>query len=211
MTCFEVLVEGASDVPAIREVLTRRFGMIEGVDFRIHPHRGRGKLPKNPLARPDPRQQTLLHQLPAKLQGYSHWGPDFCILVVIDVDDDDCGDLLARLRRMFDELPKKPQRVLFRLAIEETESWFIADTHAVKTAFPAAKLQRIKDIEADAIVGAWERLADAIGVPVVRVTGMDKTLWAGAIAPHLNLDRPRSPSLLKLIEGVNREIERGEA
>ena len=43
MTHFVVLVEGASDVPAVREVMTRRFGLAEDVHFRIHPHQGKGK------------------------------------------------------------------------------------------------------------------------------------------------------------------------
>jgi len=88
MTYFEVLVEGASDVPAVREVLVRRFGLVEGQDFRIHPHKGRGSLPANPLVRPDPRHQGLLHQLPAKLQGFGRYlGHEACVLVVVDADN----------------------------------------------------------------------------------------------------------------------------
>lgn len=209
MTRFEVLVEGVSDVPAVREVLTRQFGLVEGQDFRIHPHRGRGKLPLNPLAMPDPRQPTLLHQLPAKLQGYSHWGPDVCVLVVIDADDTPCSELLAELRAMLLQLPKRPQRVLFRLAVEETESWFIADLQAVRSAFPNAKLQRIRDIAPDSIVGAWERLAEAVGTPAQRGSPVDKVGWARRIAPYLDLQNPPSPSLAKFIEGVAREIKAG--
>jgi hypothetical protein len=115
MTWFEVLVEGTSDVPALREVMTRHFGLVEEVDFRIHPHRGRGELPANPRARPDPRQQTLLHQLPAKLQGFSHLGAGACVLVVVDVDDTPCAKLLSDLQAMLAVLPKKPERVLFRM------------------------------------------------------------------------------------------------
>ena len=206
MTYFEVLVEGGSDVPALREVLVRKFGLTEGQNFRIHPHKGRGNLPDNLLARPDPAQQTLLHQLPAKLRGFSYLGDDACVVVVVDVDDTPCKKLLADLKSMLRRLPRKPQRVLFRLAIEETESWFIADEGAVKRAFPRAKTQRIRNTVPDAIVGAWELLADALGIKRGEVTGPDKYAWATAIAPHLNLDNPRSPSLRKLIEGVNREV-----
>lgn len=206
MTYFEVLVEGGSDVPALREVLVRKFGLTEGQDFRIHPHKGRGDLPANPLARPDRAQQTLLHQLPAKLRGFSYLGDDACVVVVVDVDDTPCKKLLADLKSMLRRLPRKPQRVLFRLAIEETESWFIADEGALKSAFPRAKMQRIRSTTPDAIVGAWELLADALKIKRHEVTGADKFAWATAIAPHLNLDNPRSPSLRKLIEGVNREV-----
>jgi hypothetical protein len=206
MTSFEVLVEGSSDVPTIREILTRRFGMAEGPDFRIHPHHGKGSLPANSLARPDPRQKTLLHQLPAKLRGYSHYLGDVCVLVVIDLDNDKSDELLESLQQMLISLPKRPKRVLFRLAVEETESWFIADVSAVGLAFPGAKLQRIKGIEPDKVVGAWEYLAEAIGVSKDKVTGADKTFWATKIAPHLDLNLPRSPSLGELISGVEVEI-----
>ena len=53
MIRLEVLVEGASDVPAIKEVLQRKLGLVENAQFRIHPHRGKGKLPANPLKKPD--------------------------------------------------------------------------------------------------------------------------------------------------------------
>ncbi len=206
MTRFEVLVEGASDVPAVKEILSRKFGLVPNEHFRIHPHRGRGNLPNNPLARPDPKQQTLLHQLPAKLQGFSHWGDDVCVLVVVDTDDNPADELLNDLTAMLESLPKRPRRVLFRLATEETESWFIADADAVRAAFPNAKLQKIRTITPDSIVGAWERLAESIGVKIPQVTGLDKSEWAEKISPHLNLETPPSPSLRNLIAGVNNEL-----
>jgi hypothetical protein len=101
---------------------------------------------------------------------------------------------------MYEALPDPRPRVLFRLAIEETESWFIADTRAIKQAYPRAKTQKLKPITPDAIVGAWEKLFEALGAKYV-----DKTGWAMAIAPHLNLDDPPSPSLRELIQGIERE------
>lgn len=38
MIFFEILLEGTSDVPVVKEILTRRFLLKEGVNFRIHPH-----------------------------------------------------------------------------------------------------------------------------------------------------------------------------
>jgi hypothetical protein len=49
MIWFEVLVEGASDLPAVRNVLTRHFGLVENEQFRIHRHKGRGSLPDDLL------------------------------------------------------------------------------------------------------------------------------------------------------------------
>ena len=39
MIRLEVLVEGVSDEPAVREVLIRKFKQVKGVNFRIHAHR----------------------------------------------------------------------------------------------------------------------------------------------------------------------------
>ena len=212
MSYFEVLVEGASDAPTVREVLVRRFGLVEGQDFRIHPHKGRGSLPANPLARPDPKHQGLLHQLPAKLQGFGRYlGRDACVLVVVDVDDTPCHQLLADLQEMLALLPSRPPNVLFRLAIEETESWFIADARAVGMAYPKARLQRMRAVAPDSICGAWEVLAAALGYKPDEVTGADKFAWAKAIAPHLNLTTPASPSLDRLLRGIARELANGSA
>jgi hypothetical protein len=46
---------GQTDKPAVREILQRRFNLKEDLHFRIHPHRGKGKLPENPLTRPNHR------------------------------------------------------------------------------------------------------------------------------------------------------------
>lgn len=206
MSYFEVLVEGNSDVPVLREILVRKFGLQEKLQFRIHPHKGRGKLPANPLSHPDPRQQTLLNQLPSKLRGFAHLQDIACVLVVVDVDDTPCTTMLADLNAMLEKLPNRATRVLFRLAIEETESWFLADEKALKMAFPKARTQKLKSLEPDEIVGAWEILADVLGIDRKSVTGADKYHWATLIAPWLDLDPPKSPSLRKLLEGIEREI-----
>jgi len=207
---IEVLTEGAYDTPVVREVLTRHFGLSEHLDFRIHPHRGRGKLPVDPLAQPDPKHRGLFDQLPAKLRGFGKYmnqkNQNFIVLVLADVDQDDCVALLHRLKDMLDSLPSRPPRVLFRLAIKETESWFIADTMAVKAAYPKAKLAKLAGVEPDGRIGAWEKLAECLGVQTESVSGADKFKWAEKIAPHLNLIAPYSPSLGKLISGLSREL-----
>lgn len=207
---IEVLTEGSSDVPVVREVLIRHFGLNEHIDFRIHPHRGRGKLPANPLSQPDPKHRGLFDQLPAKLRGFGTYMNEQClVLVLIDVDDDNCVQLLAKLNKLLNILPTKPPRVLFRLAIEETESWFLADTNAIKMAFPKAKLAVIQNFAPDARVGAWEKLAECLGHKPSH-GAPKKTNWAEQISPHLNFDTPFSPSLGKLISGLKRELYKAE-
>lgn len=208
MIWIEVLVEGASDLPTVKEVLERKFKLVEGEHFRMHAHRGKGKLPDNPLKRPDTKHQGLLDQLPAKLRGYGKSLESHAVvLVVIDTDLQDCKELLAQLNAMLLVLPVKP-RVLFRLAIEETESWFIADMDALRSAYPGGvKTRGLKNIQPDAVVGAWEKLAESLGVARKMVAGPTKFQWAQKIAPHLDLEQPKSPSFKKLIDGVARLIE----
>ena len=215
MIRLEVLVEGVSDEPAVREVLVRKFKQVEGVNFRIHPHRGRGKLPIHPLRKPNPKHRGLLDQLPAKLMGYGRQitpnEDNLIVLVVIDLDKSSRTDLLAQLNEMLTSLPAKP-KVLFRFAIEESESWFIADLDALKKAYQGkVKLATLKGFEPDAIIGAWEALARALGQNPKLVGPGAKTEWARKIAPHLDLDNPRSPSFGKLIDGIGRALGESKA
>ncbi len=201
MTWVEVLVEGSSDVPLMRELLTRQFSLIEGVHFKIHPHKGRGNFPSKILKNPELQNRSLLYQLPAKLRGFSTWfNKDQLVLVVVDADDSTPQELLNDFNKMLEQLPSYP-RVIFGIAIEETESWLIADVAAVKKAFPRADVRGLSKIEPDKICGAWERLAEAI-----QAKSKDKTSWAAAIAPYVNFDSPVSPSLQKIIGDIEQEL-----
>jgi hypothetical protein len=208
MRYIEVLCEGSSDVPALKEVLTRRFKLSENEHFRIHPHQGKGKLPDkvHRLRKPDPANNSLLHQLPIKLKNMgrqSQGGFEVAVIVVVDADDDDCTELKKSLVDLYAELPTKPPRCLFRIAVEETESWFIAEPGAVKKAYVNADTAALAKLSRDAICGAWETLAQAIGVDPAGCGGGEKTEWAAAISPHLNLTKPESPSLSALVQGVD--------
>jgi Domain of unknown function (DUF4276) len=198
-----VLLEGASDAPAVRELLQRKFNLIQGTHFSVHDHNGRGKLPNDILGHPAPNKNGLLDLLPAKLRGMCHRA---LVLVVLDADDDNPADLICALESMRERLQKKPQNVIFCLAIEETESWFIADHKALLKAYPKADLKAIRKIQPDAVVGAWEHLADALKIRRTEVTGGMKYDWATVIAPHLELNPPPSPSLNALVNVLTRQI-----
>ncbi len=208
---FEVLVEGGADVPAVKEILQRKFGLEEGQNFRIHPHRGKGCLPDNPLARPEIRHRGLLDQLPAKLRGMSWMGEDYCLVVLVDADDGNCTELKQQLLDLYETLDRKPVNVLFRIAVEETESWFVGDPDAVRQAYPNADIGRLRAIALDSVIGAWECLAQALGKKPGQCRGADKYEWAERISPHLNLDMPFSPSLRAFINGIERYLEENYA
>ncbi len=210
MIFFEVLVEGSSDVPTVREVLRRKFQLVEKSDFRIHAHRGKGRLPVNPLQRPDPGRDFLLEQLPIKLRNYGKQSSatfDRAVIVLVDADDDNCVQLKHALEEMLKQLDARPANVLFRIAVEETESWFLADSEAVLAAYPRSNLTQIRKTKPDTICGAWECLAKAIGEYATDPDGRGKTRWAESIAPHLNLNAPESPSFRAFIDGIGRLVE----
>ncbi len=207
MTHLEILVEGVSDVPVIREILQRKFQLIEGRDFHIHPHSGKGSIPTDPLAKVAPQRLGLLDQLPAKLRVYAK-SPrqDFVVIVVVDVDNTPCVDLLKDLKIMLGVLPEKPN-VIFRLAIDELESWFISDVNALRSAYPGrVKKATLKNTVPDQVAGSWELLARSLGFDESSAGPGVKLEWATKISPHLNLDNPRSPSLQKFIDGVKKAL-----
>lgn len=206
---LDIFVEGGSDIPIIKEILTRRFHLEEYLDFSVHPHKGKGVLPDPLFRTPDPKNRTLLHQLPAKIKGYAHSGRDVCLIVVVDADRDNCLDLKKNLLNILSSMEHRPGCVLFRIAVEEIESWLIADPMAVKRAYTSCKVSKLENIPPDAIVGAWETLADSIGKDPNFCSGADKMDWAVNISPYLNLDEPRSPSLKIFIDGIDRVLSKG--
>ncbi len=199
MKICPVLVEGWSDRPVMLALLQRHFGWTEGLHFTIHPHAGRGKIPDNLNAKPTSNRNFLLDNLPSKLRGYAHHP---LVMVLMDLDDRDIKTEKRQLENLLQRLDKKPKQVLFGFAIEEVESWFIADTVAVSKAFPEVNLRVIARITPDAIVGAAEKLAEALGFKNSKPTGMLKLEWAEKIAPHLNFEQPGSPSLCRWIKKI---------
>jgi hypothetical protein len=116
--------------------------------------RGRGQFP-DPLQPQQLQHNGLLNQLEHKLAAYgTSLSVDDWVRVLLDLDNDNCVALLLELKRRLDALPGKQPNVLFRLAIEETESWFIADFDALAEAFPERRLSKLKQmkIAPDAIV-----------------------------------------------------------
>ncbi len=123
-------------------------------------------------------------------------------MVLVDADRDDCHQLKQALVGLYQQLPKKPTCVLFRIAIEESESWFLADRDAIHSAYPRAHLNKLPR-QPDVVIGAWEKLAEVLGRKSEECYGSDKIEWATKIAPELDLTDPRSPSLRAFVNGID--------
>ena len=68
---YEILVEGQSELTLLSTIMPQILGAYnEPHTWKIHKHRGIGKLPQDMAANPNPTNPSLLHNLPAKLRAY---------------------------------------------------------------------------------------------------------------------------------------------
>lgn len=201
------LVEGPSEVELLNGLLPR---LIPAHKFAIYPHQGKGKLPTDPALPPDPKNRGVLDQLPAILRA---WGKTFSpntdrVVVLVDKDDDDCVWLLEKLTEMLEEIRPAPL-CMFRIAIEEVESWYLGDLAAMKRAFNTVDKKPLAGYEQDSTCGAWELFKEVIKDRLER-----KPYWARKMGVELdvdNLEHNRSPSFQTFCRGVRRHAGEPEA
>lgn len=211
---FEVLVEDQSGSIALDVVLEKILGTNgQTHSWRLHPYKGVGRIPANLHTVPNPRKRLLLNHLPRLLRGYgrSLQLGHHCVLVVVDLDSQDCARFKQELLGVLQTCNPRPT-TLFRIAIEEGEAWLLGDRDAVKAAYPNAKDAVLNGYTQDSICGTWEVLADAVhpggsaplksaGYPTA---GRAKCDWARSIAPRLDVNRNRSRSFQVFRDGVRR-------
>lgn len=199
---LEVLVEELSAKVALDLLLPRTIPV--EATFVVHAFEGRVR---------------LLSRLEQRLRGYSYYGQNTRILVLVDRDDDDCRVLKAHLEQTARSvgLPtlctatgQGRIQVCNRIACEELEAWFLGDPKAVCAAYPKVKASyasQSKYRDPDAITGGtWEAMAhllnqaghyrDRARFPKVEVARM--------VTPHLDLNRNNSSSFRVFIDGVRR-------
>lgn len=197
---LEVLVEDRSTEQALRHLIPR---ITPGHSFNIRSFDGK---------------QALLKRLPGRLRGYAEqirFDPDLRVVVIVDLDDDDCCELknalegfaassgLASLRSARDtEVPI----VATRIAIVELEAWFIGDVDALRAAYPrvpqslaARQKFRMPD---DVRGGTWEALEELLQSYGYHDGGLRKIALADDVARHMDVERNRSGSFCCLRDGL---------
>ena len=218
---LEILVEDQSGKKALEIIVPKIIDSYH--TFKIRSYKGIGRLPKNLMASANPKDRTLLAQLPKLLRGYGKSfskypeGYHAAVIVVCDLDKKCCKTFLRKLNEVLNYCNTKPE-TRFCIAIEEGEAWFLGDIPAIKSAYPEAKNSELRKYENDSICGTWELLADAIfpggrkelsakGWPAV---GTQKSEWAEKISPHMDVENNKSPSfnhfcdkLIKLAESTD--------
>ncbi len=183
---IHVLVEGPSETAFVTRWARRAFPTLS---VRVHAHQGKGEIPADPSRLPDPRRRGLLDQLPAKLRAFGA-SANNAVLVLVDADSQNCTKLKAALVQMAEQIQPLPP-VLFRIAVEESEAFYLGDQRAVKSAYPNANLRLLRDYRPDSIVGTAELFGRVIGDG-----GLNKVAWAAMMGDHLTTDpgKSRSPS-----------------
>ena len=219
---YEVLAEDRSGSIALDCIMERILGGNGSPhSWRIHGYKGIGRIPKNLRGVTDPSKRILLDRLPRLLRGYGRSLKDIgdlaSVVVVVDLDSRDCMAFKRELLDVLNACNPRP-RMLFRIAIEESEAWLLGDRDAVKAAYPGAKDPVLNRYVQDSICGTWEVLADAVhpggsaqlkasGYPA---TGAAKCEWAKNIAPHLDVDRNRSRIFRVFRDGVTTLARAGD-
>lgn len=195
---IHVLVEGASERAFFDGWLPR---LRLNHPLSVHHHQGKGKLPVDLDAMPDPRVRGLLDQLPAKLRGYANClsrGVD-SILVLVDSDDDDVANLIAQIQAAAMHCcPGIALRVC--IAVEEMEAFYLADLAALRRGYPTHNAAEARAYVPDSICGTWELFGRVIGDD-----GGNKVAWAERMGPYVTTvgARSRSPSFRLMVSSFH--------
>jgi len=209
---LEILVEDQSGRQLVEHLIPKILGPYRSPhSWRLHHFHGVGRIPKDLEAEPDLKRRLLLDSLPKFFRGYAQMAEPPQVVVVVDVDDNNCTTFLADLQALA-HTSAPDLRVLFRLAIEETEAWILGDLDALLEVYPKAKRGALDSYAQDAVCGTWEVLANALhpgGVAAIKKAGWPlpgqlKSTWAESIGPKMDPERNRSPSFRKFRDGLRR-------
>ena len=193
---FEFLVEEPSMEAFLNELLPRL--LPKGCTFQIHTFQGK---------------QDLLGNLESRLRGYSSWlPPDWRIVVVVDLDNEDCRQLKSRMEQIATKVGLRTRsqspsswQIVNRIAIEELEAWYFGDWDAVVTAYPRVSPnvpQKQKYRNPDGIRNAWEALEQLFQRHGYFKGGLLKVTVARNLGQHFDPQRCQSQSFICLREAI---------
>jgi hypothetical protein len=211
---IEILVEDSSGEQLLSVLLPKILGLKgEPHTWRTHAYKGIGRIPLGLRTTADPSKRILLEQLPRVLRGYGNTPGIDAVVIILDSDRRDCKAFLKELKKIAKECGQS-SNIMFRLAIEEMEAWYLGDRRALEAAYPRAKRNVLSRYVQDSVCETWELLADAVhpgGSLAIKkagwpLPGQIKHEWAKAIGPLMSPDGNTSPSFGKFRSGLLRLI-----
>ena len=164
------------------------------------------------------RGHGLYHFLGAKLRAYERLCQQRPLILGI-VQDADRTPYRVIERKLEKVISKETDNLVtvLGIAVEELESWLLADEVALFRAYPNANRELYERYQQDSIIGTWEYMAQIIlgpdyGQRVVAagypLAGKHKTEWAQQIGPKLRPRRMNSPSFRRFERDLHRALER---
>ncbi|WP_261644195.1 DUF4276 family protein, partial [Erwinia mallotivora] len=198
---FEILVEGQAELTALSVLMPKIVGDYESPHtWKIHKHRGIGRLPDDLTSIPNINDNTLLHQLPSKLRAYSKIkNPLRRVIVLLDLDEKIIGEFKLQLLRLL-ECCEDGFKSDFIFAVEELESWYLGDRTALLKFNQNINVDILNTYIQDSICGTWELLAAAEDPNILKagkrssVTLDKKKEWSKKIPIHMDINSNLSPS-----------------
>jgi hypothetical protein len=143
----------------------------------------------------------LTRQLERKLRGYQN--PKARFIVLRDQDTDDCAKIKRELIRLSARAGKP--RTAVTIACREIEAFYLGDLLAVETGLNIPHIARQQH-------RARFRNPDSVETPARVLETLTrhryhKVSGSRAIAPHLNIDAPRSASFRYLIHAIQSALD----
>ena len=141
-------------------------------------------------------KQDLEKQLVRRLRGYLN--PQAHFIILRDQDQADCREIKRSLLKLCAKAVKPGATV--RIACRELEAFYLGDLRAVELGLRlngvAARQNRAKYRDPDQLASPARELDDLTKGRYQKVSG------SRAIAPHLDLEKPRSRSFHHLVESI---------
>jgi hypothetical protein len=192
---IHILVEGSSERAFFDRWIPR---FLREQVVAVHPHQGKGSLPRVLTDPPDIKKRGLLDQLPATLRGLAGSPQVDGVLVLLDADDDDAATLKADIVAVAGQCAPHLS-VGVSVAVEETEAFYLGDLRALALAYPEADLVAARAYVPDSICGTWELFGLIIGDD-----GGNKVAWAEAMGARVTTSpgRSRSPSFRGMMQEI---------
>jgi len=208
---FEFLLEDKSSKKAM-DILIPKI-LSTGATYRTKQYGSLGHLPKDLKPKTGAKKQPLLNSLPALLAGYGRTPGYDVIVIICDLDNRTKSDFLNELNNVLNTCNKKPN-ALFCIAVKEFEAWYLGDLSAIQKAYPSAKAQVLSNYD-ESICGTWELLADVVHKggskslkkKGVQAVGLQKSIWAEKISPHMCVTNNLSPSFNFMHEQLKNALD----
>lgn len=173
------------------------------VTWRVHSYKGVGRMPRKQPDISTIKARMLSDNLSKIIRGMAKTPGIDALVVVMDADNKNCVDLKNELVALWKGVAPN-FNVIFRIAVEEIEAWYLGDHAAIRASYPDTREGILLSYAQDTICGTWERLADAIehgGATALKAAGwpapgVAKCRWAKTITPQMNPHINASPSFV---------------